>query len=95
MNQSIQRRLQSRISKRRNAIYRIEQDVALMVTNKRAMRDAGIDRDDYGYTGVVEGINEGKHLIKYLASDQKLDKQLASIVLGLSQQRRHYGLSDY
>lgn len=87
---TIQQRLQSRISKRRNAIRKVESDVSLLVSEGRAMRALDYDRDDYGYIGVVESIREGKHLIRHLADDQKLDKRIKNVITQINCERQHF-----
>lgn len=84
---SIQQRLQSRISRRRNAIRAVEQDVSVMVTRKRAMREMGFTRDNEVMYIVNETITEARGIVKVMANDQRLDKQLASVVYGSDMNR--------
>jgi hypothetical protein len=91
---TIQQRLQSRISKRRNFIRFVEENVADDKASRHAIRVLDLDFD-HVCESLSENIINGKKIIREAAADQKLDKQLAGIVLGLSQRRRHYGLSDY
>lgn len=95
---TIQQRLQSRISRRRNVIRECEEEVSMLVQQRRWLREEGTGEEgadvrDFRYLNAE--VREAKQFIASMADNQKLDKQLAGIVLGLSQTRRHYGLSDY
>jgi hypothetical protein len=91
---TIQQRLQSRIAKRRNFIRFVEDDMAGNKESRAAVRalDLGFD---HVCDSLTVKIAEQRRTIKILAEDQKLDKALSRIVLGVNQNRRYYGLSDY
>ena len=78
---TIQQRLQSRISRRSTAIRHVEADVALLKRQRQTARDL-----DMGFLtdGTVENINDtlydARILIKGLADDQRLDKQLKNVL---------------
>lgn len=93
MPKTIQQRLQSRIAKRRNFIRFMEEDMAGNKSSRTFIRE--LDGFSHVVTSLTEKIAEQRVALKTLAEDQKLDKAIGRIVLGLSQQRRHYGLSDY
>lgn len=90
---TITQRLQSRISKRRNAIRCIEEDVAILKIQRHATRE--LDLGDFG-ANIIANLNEtlrdAREFVKNLADDQKLDKRLKNIVLERAQL---YGIHDY
>lgn len=92
---SIQSRLQSRISKRRNTIRMIEEDVFELKNTRKVLDSIGYDRDEEPLMSVREGIFQGRKLVNELAEDQRLDKALKNIVTLTNANRRYYGLSDY
>lgn len=77
---TIHQRLQSRISHRRNAIRVVETDVAIMSRRRSEFLEAGFD--------MTETFHGARRLIRELAADQKLDKQLANVLTGVARQRR-------
>ena len=90
---TITQRLQSRISKRRNVIRQVEQDVAVLKTQRHMIRELNLG--DYGYSVVAnlnETLRDAREFVKNLADDQKLDKRLKNIVLERAQL---YGIHDY
>lgn len=89
---TIPQRLQSRISKRRNLIRHVENDVAVMKTQRHTIRSLDIGPDAYGIMSELGfGISNGRKLVSELADDQKLDKQLSFILTRQERQFRYLG----
>lgn len=88
---TIEQRLQSRISKRRNFIRTIEQDVAMLKSRRKAIRDLDLGFDSVVYS-LSNDIFGGKVLIRQLADDQRLDKRLKVLVGEIESNRRFYDL---
>lgn len=91
---TIDQRLQSRISKRRNFIRFMEEDVAYKKASRHAIRGLDLDFDHIPHVihSLNEKIHEGRKTLKQLADDQKLDKQLKNIMLERAQL---YGIRDF
>jgi translation initiation factor 2 alpha subunit (eIF-2alpha) len=88
---TIDQRLQSRISKRRNFIRFMEEDVAYKKASRHAIRGLELDFDHVIHS-LNEKIHEERKTLKQLADDQKLDKQLKNIMLERAQL---YGIRDF
>ena len=94
MTKTIEQRLQSRISRRRNFIRFMEDSVAGDKASRLVIKEL-----DLGFEHVADSLSkkiaESKRLISGLADDQRLDKALKNMVVMVNTNRRHYGLSDY
>lgn len=89
---TIPQRLQSRISKRRNLIRHVENDVAVMKTQRHTIRSLDIGPEAYGILcDLGFGISDGRKLVSELADDQKLDKQLSGMLTAAQQRVRYMG----
>lgn len=79
---TIHQRLQSRISKRRNFIHHCEVEVAIIKARRQAIADI-----DLGFEEIVDNLSDqlgqARGIVRELAGDQKLDKQLLNTLTGI------------
>lgn len=92
---TIQQRLQSRISRRRNFIRYEEEVLATMKQQRRNVRNCS---DLFGVKfptdDLIEKINGVRDELKGLADDQRLDKRIKQVLSEQDSIRRFYGLLD-
>jgi hypothetical protein len=91
---TIESRLQSRISRRRNVIRDAEDEVSMLVQRRKWLQEDG-DAPYAEHAFVTDSVKEGRKFISTLADDQKLDKKLKIIVGAYSYNRRLYGIGDF
>lgn len=92
---TIQQRLQSRISKRRNAIRFIEEDIATAkATRAIAVGLASIFDSDVNITELNHEIYTNRQIVKAMADDQRLDKRIKQVINTVNDTRRFYDMPE-
>lgn len=91
---TIQQRLQSRISLRRNSIRAVESSIQSLRQQRTFVRKMLDGESNDFLDGLSEELYMQRELVKALADDQKLDKALKNLVTGVNVERRYYELTE-